>query len=275
MRNLKEAQSYQNGIAFYSSILPDVFVYSYYDEENIIQSTKYTEQARNIALPVKETKKEKSDIKSISIIISIFIMSLAAISGKINFIISAFVFSMLVIENFIYLFHDFKKFHTKYKNTGRTLAKFHGAEHMAANAYEKYERIPTLEEIRKASRFSDRCGSMIRIRKVVNFSLTALIILTYRAFGSSTYFILIALAVLFGMLEARFGFFKFLEVFFVSKPSDEELLLAIHGLQQFEKMEEVFEEKRKKFGKINFRFDGETGEFMYFSDREYEQDETW
>lgn len=270
MRNLKEAQSYQNGIAFYSSILRDVFVYSYYDDENHIKSTKYTIQSENIALPIGYTKEQKSEIRNISMIISIFIMSLAAITRQVDYIVSAFIVSMFVIEELVYLFYDFKKFHSRYKDTKRTLARFHAAEHMAVNAYEKHKRIPTLEEIKKASRFSARCGSMVKIRKIVNFTLTALVILVYRGICPQAYFLSVAFVALFGILEARFGFFKFLEIFLVSKPSDEELLLAIHSLKEFEKMEEEFEEKRKKFGEINFRFDGETGEFMYFSDRDYD-----
>ena len=165
------------------------------------------EQSEKIALPVKATEKHKSDVRNISIIISIFIMSLAAITREVDYIISAFIFSMFVIENIVYLLYDFSKFHSKYKNTGRTLAKFHAAEHMAANAYEKYKRIPTLEEIRKASKFSARCGSIIRIRKIVNFTLTALAILTYKYFGASVYFLMIALVVLLMLVTILSGCF--------------------------------------------------------------------
>ena len=43
------------------------------------------------------------------------------------------------------------------KNT--EMFKFHAAEHMILNAFRELDRLPTAEEVRKSSRFSNTCGS--------------------------------------------------------------------------------------------------------------------
>ena len=59
--------------------------------------------------------------------------------------------------------------------------------------------------------------------------------------------LLILVFILLFMSIAHFtGLFRFLQVFFVSKPTDTELLLAIRGLEEFEMMEGLLE-KIKNF----------------------------
>ena len=274
MRDLRNAQSYENGIAFYSSILSDVFVYMSYDKDKKIQNKIYTNQGREFQNTAERFKKHKSTIKNISLIIGILIMSLAAITNRTEIILSSFVFVMFVLENLVYMLFDAKTFRFKDKETMYSLVKFHGAEHMAVNAYYRLKRIPTLEEVKKESMFSIRCGSLIRIRKVVYYSLTCLVILLLR-FDLKTYLYGAAVLGIFSIIETNTNFLKVFEILFVSKPTDDELVLAIEGLKEFEKMEESFEKKEKLFGRINFRFDEETGEFLYFSDHDYEAHETW
>ncbi|MBQ9280289.1 MAG: DUF1385 domain-containing protein [Clostridia bacterium] len=68
-------------------------------------------------------------------------------------------------------------YHQKYPS----LSRYHGAEHMAIRAYEKYQRIPTLEEMREESIYDNNCSSIDTSLGPTIISLLNALILTITA----------------------------------------------------------------------------------------------
>ena len=64
----------------------------------------------------------------------------------------------------------------------KNMRKFHAAEHMALSAYERYQRIPTVEEVKQEERFSPICGSNILSENAL-LSFTASIVITLAIVG--------------------------------------------------------------------------------------------
>lgn len=120
-----------------------------------------------------------------------------------------------------------------------SLAKFHSAEHMAVNAYEQLQRIPTLGEIKRFSRFSKGCGFMLIMHRIVTH-LSVIILLLFAIGGNmSAYYFALAIIPAFMIIAWHKGWFKFLQVFFTAPPTDNELEVAIEGLKNFEEMEKA------------------------------------
>lgn len=116
------------------------------------------------------------------------------------------------------------------RKTDERLFRFHSAEHMVINAYEKLNRVPSLDEIREYSRFNNVCGTN---------AITLLILLFILAFVHSfipvsLYFLISFLAsyvIILILLEC--GFLNFLQYFTTSTPTDTELLVAISGMNMW------------------------------------------
>ena len=119
------------------------------------------------------------------------------------------------------------------------VAEFHSAEHMAVNAYEKLQRIPSLAEVKKFSRFSDDCGSR-KVFNVIVYPFTVCVIWIIIPYVTSHWLLFAIWASYFLLLflNIKFHILKFLQVIFTKPPSDEQLMLAIEGLRQFEILEE-------------------------------------
>ena len=114
---------------------------------------------------------------------------------------------------------------------------------MIINAYKKLERVPSLEEIREFSRFSNSCGTNVITQIVLSFILMFFctfipnIRLMNVAILSVNFVILILL---------QCGFLNFLQRYTTIVPTDRELLVAISGMN-------VWLENEKK-EKEKFRF---------------------
>lgn len=63
---------------------------------------------------------------------------------------------------------------------GQSIFRFHSAEHMVLNAFEKLQKVPSLEEAKKFSRFSSSCGTNYIISKIIDFSLLCLGIIFFK-----------------------------------------------------------------------------------------------
>ena len=117
--------------------------------------------------------------------------------------------------------------------------KFHSAEHMAVNAYEQLQRIPTLGEIKCFSRFSSKCGFMPIVGRIVTH-LSVIILLLFAIGGNmSTYYFALAFIPAFMLIAWHKGWFKFLQVLVTTPPTDNGLEVAIEWLKKFEEMEEA------------------------------------
>ena len=124
--------------------------------------------------------------------------------------------------------------------------KFHSAEHMVLNAYEKLKRVPSLEEIREYSRFSNYCGTNVTTQLVMNFTLmflcTFISNLLYSNIGMLSANIIV-------IILLQCGFLNFLQKYTTIIPTDKELLVAIEGMNVWFENEKMEKEKSrfKKF----------------------------
>ena len=119
------------------------------------------------------------------------------------------------------------------------LTRYHGAEHMSIAAYMDLNRVPTIQEVKKYSVFSEYCGSMHLINKAVKpICLSAVtLFLPYDMSTIRRILIYFAILSLINFIQKR-GWFKYLQVLFIDKPTDREIEVAIEGIKEFEKMED-------------------------------------
>ncbi len=147
----------------------------------------------------------------------------------------------------------------------KKMRKFHAAEHMTLSAYERYKRIPTIEEVKQEKRFSSVCGSNILSENALlafvgSIILTLAIVgcvcfcvntlpnlitiprLLMLGFGILLYIILVkqTLEYIVQFIEYGFSTNKLTHIFqrpFVGKASDTEIKVAISALETYEAFE--------------------------------------
>lgn len=128
------------------------------------------------------------------------------------------------------------------KGNAKSIARYHSAEHMVINCYEKLKRIPTFEEVKNASRFHKRCGSRMYINNMVMHLLLSLSYAFVANWNVIFHLSLCILILIFRLFADKEGWLRFLQVFVTAKPSDEDIELAIEGIKNYEKMEKVFQD---------------------------------
>ena len=132
--------SNKDGIVFRSSILPLKVKATYEDVHEVY---------------ITSEEQEIKDVKPwIIIAIDTMLLLLSIYFGDVNVIIGILyfiLFSSLELIDLIYAIYQVKF------GSCRALGKFHSAEHKAINAYRELKRVPSLEEVKKASRFHPNC----------------------------------------------------------------------------------------------------------------------
>jgi len=124
-----------------------------------------------------------------------------------------------------------------YANTELSIKRFHAAEHMAINSYEKLQRIPNLEEIKNASRFSKSCGSRYLITSSIGYSILFVVIGIFSRYSFYIYIPVYSITCFFIFNKKVNGWLKYFQFLFSARPTDKELKLGIVALQKFEEME--------------------------------------
>ena len=273
-KRIFNASSVDNGIIFYSSIVPNIGVKTYYNESGEIKS-RYISKREEILEITRETLKYNwGRILSIAHISIIFIGLIAYLCTN-NIALWMLALSIIftgVYENIIYMLVTFKEFKTK-KGKKRPLARFHAAEHMSINVYNKIHRVPTYEEVEKESRFSKYCGSMksfnetfLKIIQCIIFYLLSIngqnIFLKIKSIAIEVnvtigyYVVLISMIVIVFLLTfigyytikliiERNALLTFMEVLYTEKPGEREINLAIKGIENYELMEKRLKEMSK------------------------------
>ncbi len=214
---IKEAVSKPDGIIFYSNNYPLVGVMSFQDKSGKVQTKKVIriEQSNRITLREKQIK----------LLLEVMLIVIGAITNIGCFMASIYFVLFVSTHLTIVLKND--------KATG----KYHAAEHKAIAAYEKYQRVPNLEEVRTFSRFSPKCGSRFILNglaKRICFTIDIYVIFQNIIMG--IFLLLIIEMIMY--IAKKTGCYKYLQIFVTSKPTDKELEVAIAGLQQFEVMEQ-------------------------------------
>lgn len=106
--------------------------------------------------------------------------------------------------------------------------KYHSAEHMVINAFEKYQRIPTIQELRKTSPYSSTCGSS----NVVFCSITIFLLGVYLKYSSREMLYIISLVMIVNIFLYINNTYKYIQSFMLKKPTDAKLNVALLALEE-------------------------------------------
>ena len=246
------AYSTNNGITFYSEKLPIVGVEIYYDDSGYVQTQRvFTKPAEfihslNLSKDYKHFHVSNSSVTIFILTILVFSFFAFEVSQNFGFIIAGIYFCCFCAYEFLKLLKTV--IYNKKSNVGCfSTAKFHGAEHMSIQAYNELNRLPTLEEVKKFSRFDKYCGSQTALSYIFITWIGCFLIILLTHIGmyydKITLLISTALSIILLILITIFDKnLTFLQVFTTSKPTDKELYLALEGIRQFILMEEFLED---------------------------------
>lgn len=256
-KRVLEARSKRNGIVFYSNKNPLICYEVYINEKGEIQKEKIprevSEGRDNDAWMPEYSVKLRRIEKILKVVMAVVGIISIIIIKKISIAIGLMYFSMIALRDFL----RFVELSYQLKcGEKQPIARFHAAEHMVLNAYERKQRIPTIEEIKKASRFDRNCSSKTSINKIFIFGIMSAVICLSGSISIYSYFILIIAVIIFNVIQQRYNILKFLQVFVTKKPSNKEIEVALEGIKFFEEMEEQIPELFKMGGiLICFRCD--------------------
>lgn len=114
--------------------------------------------------------------------------------------------------------------------TSKETKEYHAAEHMIINAFEKYKRVPTIEELRKTSPYSPMCGSS----SVVFCSITIFLLGLYCKYSSEV-LEKISYAMLINIILYLSYSYKYIQIFMIKKPTEDKLHMALLALEELVK----------------------------------------
>lgn len=215
--------SNKDGIVFRSSILPLKVKATYEDVHEVY---------------ITSEEQEIKDVKPwIIIAIDTMLLLLSIYFGDVNVIIGILyfiLFSSLELIDLIYAIYQVKF------GSCRALGKFHSAEHKAINAYRELKRVPSLEEVKKASRFHPNCGSGIIFRNIGTSLPLCIVLLSYRFVDFKIYIIELIIAIVIVIISTKLSILKYLQILVTNKPTDKELLVAIKGIEALQKEENAY-----------------------------------
>lgn len=110
----------------------------------------------------------------------------------------------------------------------KSTCRFHSAEHMILNAFRKSGRLPSLEELRGYSRFSNSCGTNITTCIVVgNVLIFCGMFICYPLFRPMVVPVMVMVAYMLQMC----GCLNFLQIFTTETPTDRELHVALEEMK--------------------------------------------
>lgn len=235
---IEEATSMNNGIIFYSKRHKSHIAIATIDEDGIITTNWTTTRKYQKSRDKHEKIAEMKEI-FILVVFSLPFAILFYILWNLNPIYGSQTF---LIVNSLLLLGLFLVFTNRKGKQEKNLYKFHSAEHMVLNAYRKLERVPSLEEIRQYSRFSNSCGTNLTTHTIISY---------ITMFACS--FIPNALYMLIGVISGQViiciltnhGFLNFLQKFTTAPPTDKELSVAIAGMNVWLENEKKEKEKSK------------------------------
>lgn len=239
------ARSMDNGIEFFSVRHEGYMASSKIDELGNIK-TEWTTTKKDEWTTTKKDEKNKVDIRvPVYAVILTIPLCFCLIIGE-----HMLAFRLFFIQYaFIKLTHFFKT-RVICRKKRKDISRFHSAEHMVVNAYEKLNRVPTLKEIRNYSKFHNHCGTNETTEQV----LKCILIVLCSFFSDS-------LDMLGGICAVNFivpillecGFLNFLQRYTTMEPTDKELLVAIAGMNVWVENEKKGEEEKSKFKKFLHR----------------------
>lgn len=226
---ITDSRSMKNGICFYSQRYKNFMAVSTVDDDGNIKTVWTTEKLYEKRKGKRVKELEKRDFFKFCIsLLPIEIIWLALLCWGMTFESPFFAIRIFLLGfslQFILALLINSLIERKYDTH-----KFHAAEHMALNAYEKLNRVPSLEEIRKYSRFYDSCDS-----NLILFAILESFIVFICSFIPDLFLTLV------GIFFCTFIIFilsllhcmNFLQFFNTAVPTDKELSVAIQGMNMW------------------------------------------
>ena len=224
---IMHARSKETGIVFYSNYYPKVGIEAYKEKGNIYTRIIYTSLDEYIFIYKDKSGKQR---KIVITIMDLIIILIAIISRSIPNILATTYFIVNCstdFVNFIYMSYYMKS------SKKKDFARYHAAEHKACSAYDKYRRLPTMDEIKKESRFSKYCGS-IEVSKNIIFSV-GYCLSTYLLLSREKYVLFCIAMLIISIVSITFK--KYMQIFVTSPPRDDDIELAREGISAFIELE--------------------------------------
>ena len=244
---VKMARSRKNGIILFSNTLPFLCAEALVDENDkivsrITQLVVGEDEFMNAfgildkrkLFSIKETVIFDVFLVIVSLLVSLLLKNICVLLASVYFCF----YMSVPFFTFIKLAYVMKSS----KESKYSVAKFHSAEHMVINAYTDLQRIPSFDEVKKASRFSRHCGSM-KLIEDLSFKMVFAILIACIGIPGLTilnYALLVLFVFILYILEIKNKWLKVLQVFITSTPSDTEIEVAIEAIKNFEQMENAF-----------------------------------
>lgn len=238
MKNLKKIrymQAGEKGIAYFSSHGDKTCIASLEWDGNILKDY-WTNDSPYFPDYFVRTKVFDEPINIMWF--AIFNLPLFILAG---FLKSIKLFSIALLFTLFVSFRVFKilyiAYHMKVSKRLEQTSKFVSASHMATNAYNKLQRIPTIEEAKNFSRFSKHSTLSYTFASSLShiFVFTILLITSTLSIWELIFLCLTPIAMI---LLSFAGGLNFLQALVTTKPSDKDLEVAIEGIKVFE--ENVF-----------------------------------
>lgn len=152
------------------------------------------------------------------------------------------IFDIVFDGNFTY--YMFKVLVSCYVKEDYKVTKgLHSAEHMVSKAYNDLQRVPTLEEIRRYSKFLPTCSSVAEFKACFQFPVYLFLIGLQTL---ETPAILMLISFLISLLTCIPEVYQFFGWYRLRKPTDKELEVAIRGIEEYELLREDYLANKNK-----------------------------
>ena len=238
-RVILSARSSQDGIIFYSSQNPGLGVQAILTPEGKCKTGPIITILEDFfGLLGGGSVMNYVISKKAVIILDLVILALVCLTRNISFIFAWIYFAFLASVD---VFQSISLAIAIKLGDLQRLGRFHSAEHMSVEAYNALKRVPSLDELKKYSRFSEHCGSFPSFQKSFNYSILSLFIAIGSLVNLRAYIVMMILTISLLYVVLRYKLVKYLQVFLTNKPTDEELNVAIEGLRELEMLDDNFE----------------------------------
>lgn len=252
MKHINQARAKEDGIVFYSNATHLIGYYTFRDSNDEIRWTTVLTNEDELEEINKDRGKQVN--KRTIIALDAILVGIGVILRNISVIMGALYFSIFISR---YFFYEIKIIYMIKFRKGRfqSIARYHAAEHMVIKAYEKLQRIPTIQEARTFSRFSKRCDSNKIIFKTIYYTVLSICVVLIGFFNGSICILITSISIILILIADLKKWLRFFQVLFTNVPSDDELEVAIEGLKNFERMEEEIRNPDNPFGVIGMLMD--------------------
>ena len=237
---ITSARSTHDGIVFYSNLVPFLGVHSIVTPDGRFEAGPTITLIEDILGIFGGGTLSAYVISSRMVWFVNFIILFAVVSFTKDFwLIFATVYFMVTVSQSFYQFLVFAA--TIKLGSCKRLGRFHAAEHMAVNAYNTLQRVPTMDELREFSRFSSSCGSKSMTKEILYSTINAILISTTGRISFWLYLVCVIIWLLIYFHLCKTSGYRFLQIFITNKPTDVELNVALQGLKELDKLEEELE----------------------------------